>query len=251
MSNNATCCGCFGNIFGSIKGVRRRGRTYRRARYNEREYSIEFENLIEEDDFVPTRKFAVSDEERELLNKGKYDALIGHQSRTNAEIEAELTKQEEDLRLEEEAYYQAKEEAAKVSTQSKLRQTEKATAQSKRAFDSEEFTTWLSQENLEITSPELDVEDFDTFLEKVKARSLSAKNTKVAEVANVSSQLSLEATLNQGLEATQLADNALNALSPIDNDDDDDDSNILSIDAKSNIANVNENEDRDDVGLLQ
>ena len=34
-----------------------------------------------------------------------------------------------------------------------------------------EFSKWLAEEEIDITSPNLDVEDFDAFLEKVKAKS--------------------------------------------------------------------------------
>lgn len=245
-SSGANCCGCFSTIFGNIKGARTRARRYRRARYNEREYSIEFENLIEDDDFQPSRRFMVSEEEKDVVSKGRYDALIDQQKRTDAAIEEQLRKQEDDLRLEEEAYYQAKREAAKVSTQSKTKQTEKATAQNKRIFDSEEFTSWLSQENLEITSPELDVEDFDTFLEKVKARSLSAKNMKLTEDQSETGQADWEATLNQGLEATKIADDALSALGPSDDEPD-----ILTNGTQEQTQQIAKHNDDDDDELLK
>ncbi|XP_065063519.1 uncharacterized protein LOC135690026 isoform X2 [Rhopilema esculentum] len=210
MSETQKCCGCFGNLFGSLQHDRKRGRWYRRARYNEREYSIE-------EDFRPSRSFVVSEEERQLVANGRYDVLIEHQKRTDAAIEEELRRQEEDLRLEEEAYTQAKNEAAKVSTQSTTKKAEKATVQSQRAFDSDEFTSWLSQENLEVNSPELDVEDFDSFLEKVKARSLAGSAKATDETTEKSAIW--EDTMNQGLEATKIAGNALSALSPVDDDD--------------------------------
>eukprot|EP00795_Rhopilema_esculentum_P008223 gene8223-14160_t len=161
--------------------------------------------------------FVVSEEERQLVANGRYDVLIEHQKRTDAAIEEELRRQEEDLRLEEEAYTQAKNEAAKVSTQSTTKKAEKATVQSQRAFDSDEFTSWLSQENLEVNSPELDVEDFDSFLEKVKARSLAGSAKATDETTEKSAIW--EDTMNQGLEATKIAGNALSALSPVDDDD--------------------------------
>ena len=43
-----------------------------------------------------------------------------------------------------------------------------------RLNNTREFSQWLAEEKIDITSPNLDIEDFDAFLEKVKAK--SAKN---------------------------------------------------------------------------
>ena len=43
-----------------------------------------------------------------------------------------------------------------------------------RLNNTREFSQWLAEEKVDITSPNLDIEDFDAFLEKVKAK--SAKN---------------------------------------------------------------------------
>jgi hypothetical protein len=40
-----------------------------------------------------------------------------------------------------------------------------------RMNNSVEFSKWLAEENIDVTSPTLDVEDFDNFLEQVKAKS--------------------------------------------------------------------------------
>ena len=37
--------------------------------------------------------------------------------------------------------------------------------------NSVEFSKWLAEEQIDVTSPNLDVEDFDAFLEKAKAKS--------------------------------------------------------------------------------
>ena len=40
-----------------------------------------------------------------------------------------------------------------------------------RMNNSVEFSKWLAEEKIDVTSPTLDVEDFDNFLEQVKAKS--------------------------------------------------------------------------------
>jgi len=130
----------------------------------------------------------------------------------------QLRKQEEDLKLEEEAFKQAKFEASKVSTQATAKKAEKSVTRKQLAFDSKDFTSWLSQESLEVTSPDLDIDDFDAFLEKVKARSLAGQKINFNDDSVDSGHATWEATMNEGLEATKIAGNALNALTPIQDD---------------------------------
>ncbi|XP_057308715.1 uncharacterized protein LOC130647022 [Hydractinia symbiolongicarpus] len=215
MSMRTTCCGCWSALLKSFEGERRHGgRSYRRAKYNEREYSIEFENLIEEEDFYAPPDHAVSQIERDLLSKGKYDEFLQHQSKIDMERDAMLQKKEEDARLEDEAYIQAKKEASRVSRQSlnKKQPFDKSKISNARTLDSVEFSKWLSEEKIDITSPELDVEDFDAFLEKVKAKSAEAVRAK--DVSKDDGMF--DRTLSQGLEATKIAGDALSALQPVE-----------------------------------
>ncbi|EDO32888.1 predicted protein [Nematostella vectensis] len=145
--------GCFGSCWGSftdeVRKLRRpvyvRGRAFKRARYNEKQVTIEFENLIDEayyeakreaskaarqaksqggmsngaktapfssvlddvslsswkSDVSVTRRVLTEDEQK-LISERKYNQLAEQQKRIDAEIDARLKKQEDDLRIEEE-----------------------------------------------------------------------------------------------------------------------------------------------------
>ena len=80
MPSNFTCCGCWPAFVCTVQDTTGTGRRYRRAKYNEREYSIEFENLVEEEDFYPPSSHVVTEVERDLLSKGKYRELYQHES---------------------------------------------------------------------------------------------------------------------------------------------------------------------------
>ena len=51
---------------------------------------------------VQTLRRVVTDTETELITQRKYNELVEQQKRVDAEVDAHLRKQEEDLRLEEE-----------------------------------------------------------------------------------------------------------------------------------------------------
>lgn len=207
MMSSINCCSCWPSLtrgFTSSKESRRY-RSSGRAKYNEREYTIEFENLIEEEDFYTPKEHAVSEVEREFINKGKYGDLFHHQRDLMRKEEEILLEKEENARLEDEAYIQAKKEASRVARQA-MKRGEKSKFPNLSNFDSVEFSKWLSEENIDITSPELDIEDFESFLEKVRSKS-----------AHVDHKAKLfEQTLSQGLAATKIAGDALNALQPVE-----------------------------------
>jgi len=208
MSTSVKCCGCWSAILNEVKGKRKR--TYRRAKYNEREYSIEFENLIEEEDFYAPPQHAVSEIERDLLSNNKFDELLIHQRNINEQQEEVLRQKEEGARLEDEAYIQAKKEASRVSKQKKQGQFDKSRIPNMRTFDSVDFSKWLSEENIDVTSPDFDIEDFDSFLEKMKARTAKISNKGYQDGNH------WEQTMSRGLEATKIAESAMNALQPVE-----------------------------------
>lgn len=218
MSRNDACCGCFTGLLLGLKGrsLRRSSRHYSRAKYNEHEYTIEFENLVEEEDFFTPPEHAVSKAERDLLETGRYNGLVDLNKKMNAMSDEQLHKEEEDLRLEDEAYYQAKREASKVARQAIQKQATAKKNFNMRTFDSFEFSKWLSQEKIDVTSPEVDMEDFDSFLEKVKAKSLTPHTFQVLEDDTTSADKSWETSLKDGWEATKIAGDALCGLQPVD-----------------------------------
>ena len=75
-----TCCGCLSSLVRTLQDTTGTGGRYRAAKYNEKEYSIEFENLVEEEDFYPPSAHVVTEVERDLLAKGKYRELYQHES---------------------------------------------------------------------------------------------------------------------------------------------------------------------------
>jgi len=213
--------GCWGVFSEELRKLRRpanfRGRTYRRARYSEKELSIEFENLIDEEDFNPRPRRILTETETSLITQKRYNELIEQQKRVDAEIDAQLSRQEDDLRLEEEAYYEAKREAARVAKQAKQAEESKVAKEKekriRRGFlDDSSLSSLLSDDGISVDSTELDVEDFDAFLEKVKARSLgnSPFASPTATVPN--GHAPWEDALAQGMEATKIAGKSLDAL---------------------------------------
>ncbi|XP_048590561.1 AP-1 complex-associated regulatory protein [Nematostella vectensis] len=200
--------GCFGSCWGSftdeVRKLRRpvyvRGRAFKRARYNEKQVTIEFENLIDEDDFEPRPRRLLTEDEQKLISERKYNQLAEQQKRIDAEIDARLKKQEDDLRIEEEAYYEAKREASKAARQAKSQggmSNGAKTAPFSSVLDDVSLSSWKS--DVSVTSSNLDEEDFDAFLEKVKARSLSSKpavslSSGVATLPTESWESALEAT---------------------------------------------------------
>ncbi|XP_068706359.1 AP-1 complex-associated regulatory protein-like [Montipora capricornis] len=218
----ASCVrGCWGIFSEEVRKLRRpanfRGRTYRRARYSEKEMSIEFENLIDEEDFNPRPRQILTETETQLISQKRFHELVEQQKKIDAEIDAQLSRDEDNLRVEEEAYYEAKREAARVAKQAKQMQENKIAKEKekriRRGFlDDSSLSSWLTDDGMSADDAELDVEDFDAFLEKVKARSLgnSPFSSPTAPVANI--QAPWEDALAQGMEATKIAGKSLDAL---------------------------------------
>lgn len=212
--------GCWGVFSEELRKLRRpahlRGRTYRRARYSEKELSIEFENLIDEEDFNPRPRRILTETETELITQKRYNDLVEQQKKVDAEIDAQLSRREEDLRLEEEAYYEAKREAARVAKQARQMEENKASKEKdkrvRRGFlEDSSLSSWLSDDGVSVDSNDLDVEDFDAFLEKVKARSLGG-SSPFTSPTSTSPNASWEDALAQGVEATKIAGKSLDAL---------------------------------------
>ncbi|XP_078579070.1 AP-1 complex-associated regulatory protein-like isoform X2 [Branchiostoma floridae x Branchiostoma japonicum] len=130
--------------------------------------NIEFENLIDEDDNVD-RGRAVTREEIDALKQKRYSDLVQQQRTIDAELEAELQAQEEQLRIEEEAFYAAQREAARIAKQRKLLDQQQAAAKNGPK-------AWVGgdQDDWEVAGGE---EDFEKFLESVKQRALSTRQS--------------------------------------------------------------------------
>ena len=105
--------------------------------------SIKFENLLmleqrEKDSRVPL----VNESELQHVREGRLDRLAEEQIKLDKEKDNELRKQEEQLRLEEEAYYAAKRKAAKKNKQPITVQP--SSTSSKSDVRNESLPSWLS-----------------------------------------------------------------------------------------------------------
>ncbi|XP_029635605.1 AP-1 complex-associated regulatory protein-like isoform X5 [Octopus sinensis] len=143
-------------------------RKYLRTRYSvDRDFSIEFENLMDDEAVQDEMNKPLTDFEKQLLSEKHYRALVHEQKNIDAEIEAQLAKQEEELRMEEEAYYEARREAARIVRLQRIAKEQQAT---KTHTD----RSWLgdNENDWDVAGGE---DDFEMFLASVKARSLSAR----------------------------------------------------------------------------
>ncbi|XP_052823435.1 AP-1 complex-associated regulatory protein isoform X5 [Octopus bimaculoides] len=143
-------------------------RKYLRTRYSvDRDFSIEFENLMDDEAVQDEMNKPLTDFEKQLLSEKQYRGLVHEQKKIDAEIEAQLAKQEEELRMEEEAYYEARREAARIVRLQRIAKEQQAT---KTHTD----RSWLgdNENDWDVAGGE---DDFEMFLASVKARSLSAR----------------------------------------------------------------------------
>ncbi|KXJ04213.1 hypothetical protein AC249_AIPGENE18377 [Exaiptasia diaphana] len=121
----------------------------------------------------------LTEEEQYLVNQRRYDQLVHKQRQIDHEIDAQLRNEEDKIRREEEALYEAKRQAARAAKQSRNYEENKKpsyqnnTQVNSKLSENTTLSSWTSDDGLSIDSAELDAEDFDSFLEKVKARSLN------------------------------------------------------------------------------
>lgn len=147
-------------------------RKYLRTRYSvDRDFSIEFENLMDDEAVQDEMNKPLTDHEKELLSAKQFNALIHEQKLIDAEIGIKLAKQEEELRMEEEAYYEARREAARIARLQRVAKEQAAKNFSKIGATGR---SWLgdNENEWDVAGGE---DDFEMFLASVKARSLSAR----------------------------------------------------------------------------
>lgn len=111
----------------------------------------------------------VTEKEKQLLLTKHYTDIVSQQKIIDAEIDTKLRQEEEKIRAEEEKFYEAKREAARVA---KFQKAKEATAKTKTSL--RPGKSWLGDDETEweVAGGE---DDFDMFLESVKARSLKNK----------------------------------------------------------------------------
>ncbi len=165
--------------FGRVK-FRNRAK-YIKTRYKiEKDFTIEFDNLMDDEE-VPhegasvTRNVVEAHERSLLLNK-QYDILVREQKKIDIEIDAKLNEHEDQIAEEEEAFYAAKREAARIA-KAQREQEKQAKAKQNSGLPnsgaSSEEPPWVDGDSdWDVAGGE---DDFDKFLDSVKARSPSAQ----------------------------------------------------------------------------
>ncbi|XP_033127342.1 AP-1 complex-associated regulatory protein-like [Anneissia japonica] len=157
-----------GNCLEICFGRKQRRKDYFRGRYHNCNVGIEFENLMDDDGCQEDGNAIITHEERELLNDLRYTELVAAQRKIDTEIDEKLQRQEEEIKLEEEAFIAAKREASRIARQKKLMDAKRMENSNGRA------QSWLGDDE-----SQWDVaggqDDFEMFLESVKARSLSVR----------------------------------------------------------------------------
>ncbi|XP_005101847.1 AP-1 complex-associated regulatory protein isoform X1 [Aplysia californica] len=152
-----------GNCIHRCFGVIDRRRRYLRSKYAaEKDFSIEFENLMDEEPPRDEMTRLLTDRERQLLSTRQFDVLIHEQRRVDADVETKLAQQEQEIEREEEEYYEAKREAARIA---KLNKDKELASKSNPANRG-----WVNEDEWEVAGAE---DDFENFLASVKARSLA------------------------------------------------------------------------------
>lgn len=128
----------------------------------------------------------VTEREKQLLASKQYTNLIHEQKRIDAEIDSKLAQQEEELRLEEEKFYEAKREAARIA---KLQKAKEKKAKTSAPSGSK---SWLgeNEKDWDVAGGE---DDFELFLANVKARSLKT-TARLREGDGQSSNSSVQTT---------------------------------------------------------
>lgn len=177
-----------GNCLGRCFGISDKRRKFLRTKYSvERDVSIEFENLMDDDNNDNEMTRLVTEREKQFLMSKNYTDIVNQQKLLDAEIDTKLGQEEEEIRAEEEKFYEAKREAARVA---KLQRAKEANAKNK---STKHGKSWLGDDENEwdVAGGE---DDFDMFLESVKARSLKKTYLNHGSTDGQSSTSSLSGT---------------------------------------------------------
>ncbi|XP_062902435.1 AP-1 complex-associated regulatory protein isoform X1 [Mobula hypostoma] len=131
-------------------------------------FTIEFENLVESDETESpgSNQRPISEDEVQILHDRQYDALTQKQVAVDTQIQSELAAQEEQLRIEEEAFYAAQREAARAAKQKKLLEQQRLQKMKQKT----KSAASPDQQNGETG------EDFDTYLQHAKSQSEAFRN---------------------------------------------------------------------------
>ncbi|XP_071952556.1 AP-1 complex-associated regulatory protein-like [Antedon mediterranea] len=190
-----------GNCLETLFGRKPRRKDYFRGRYQNCDVGIEFENLIEDDGCQADGNAIITYEERELLNDHKYRDLVAAQKKIDAEIDQRLQREEEEIKLEEEAFIAAKREASRIARQKKLIDDEH------KANSNGQVKSWLGEDESqwEIAGGQ---DDFEMFLDSVKARSLAVRANGMLITGDQDTSPPNEKSYSSGKDQTVSSDDA-------------------------------------------
>ncbi|XP_031135880.1 AP-1 complex-associated regulatory protein isoform X2 [Sander lucioperca] len=171
----AFCVGLFRREANRIQ--RGGGSKYFRSSTTGEHYTIEFENLVESDEAESPQPCPrpINEDEIKHLKEHRYTALSDRQLLIDQKIQLELEAQEEKLRLEEEARIAAQREAARLARQRNLK--ELPAQRTRGRADGSGGETQQRKQN--------SGEDFDVYLQNVKAQSDSFRGNRLPSDTNV------------------------------------------------------------------
>ncbi|CAL8358351.1 unnamed protein product [Merluccius merluccius] len=160
----AHCVGLFRREASRIQ--RGGGSKYFRSSTTGEHYTIEFENLVESDEAESPQPCPrpINEDEIKHLRDHQYTAISDQQILIDQKIQAELATQEEKLRLEEEARNAAQREAARVARERMLKEVR-----------------WYCT----LASAHAHGEDFDVYIQNVKAQSEAFRSSRLSSETNV------------------------------------------------------------------
>ncbi|CAK8676047.1 unnamed protein product [Clavelina lepadiformis] len=159
------CLGCLGILFGTRNRRRRLRHLIKYKDDSERQLGVEFENLILDDssktNYGTDMQF-ITQEEKEYLSKRQYDKIIEQQRKIDEQIDKKLFEEEEQVRIEEDAYLEAEKEA------------ERAASNTQKSTDAN-HSSGSAGDRRSLTLEEVE-EDFEDFLEEVRSRSIAFRS---------------------------------------------------------------------------
>ncbi|XP_053284578.1 AP-1 complex-associated regulatory protein isoform X1 [Pleuronectes platessa] len=172
----AYCAGLFRREASRIQ--RGGGSKYFRSSTTGEHYTIEFENLVESDEGEgespqPCPR-PISEDEIKHLKEHRYAAISDRQLQIDKKIQAELEAQEEKLRLEEEARNAAQRETARLARERKMKELSAQRTRGKAGGPGSEAQR---KQNCG--------EDFDVYLQNVRAQSDAFRSNRLPSDPNV------------------------------------------------------------------
>ncbi|XP_067847099.1 AP-1 complex-associated regulatory protein isoform X2 [Heptranchias perlo] len=132
-------------------------------------FTIEFENLVESDEAESPgfNQRPINEDEVQILHNRQYDAITQKQMAVDTQLQIELAAQEEQLRIEEDAFYAAQREAARAAKQKKLLEQQRLQKMKQKA---------KSTANPDQQKGEAGEEDFESYLQHAKSQSEAFRN---------------------------------------------------------------------------